>query len=448
MSKPNANQAQQKVAIPDPLQPGENYADWHTCLRPDALIMAKNFAKLYRLKLEAGVASLLVTAAHSLGDSLQVALPHTNLSPPFNLLTVTAEPDPIWTEVPLKFLKTGIEDIVEAQLRIQQARAESKSDEKAEHAIHPEKRLQALSEAAGLQVLRRMVDTITCDNLRPPFVCPPIDRAVSLLTPPGGLLRTLATLTDLERLYLEESLQGARAPSLRESAPGRQANPSFMWQIPQAHAASLFRQHGNWLLRTPFVLLHSTQTSFPCLDKEAPVLRQFKTLSEVLFSERHSRYANPQVIRLDRKLGKPTMKFLDESATWLADTQDDCQLRWVADLGLKFSLTLMRLENEACLTERLVENGLELAKFYARQRLQLASVGGWSQGAENAETADLSIEERKAFLKICQAGKLTKAELRRFSHQMTASERDAIVTKLISLRLVKQEGKFLLRNAA
>lgn len=130
MSMPNANQAQQKVAIPDPLQPGENYADWHTCLRPDALIMAKNFAKLYRLKLEAGVASLLVTAAHSLGDSLQVALPHTNLSPPFNLLTVTAEPDPIWTEVPLKFLKTGIEDIVEAQLRIQQARAESKSDEK------------------------------------------------------------------------------------------------------------------------------------------------------------------------------------------------------------------------------------------------------------------------------------------------------------------------------
>jgi len=448
MSKPNANHPERDVDIPAPLLPRENYADWHTCLRPDALIMAKNFSKLYRLKLEAGVASLLVTAAHSLGDSLQIALPHTNLSPPFNLLTVTAEPDPTWTEVPLRFLRTGIEDCVEAQLRIQQIRAESESHAKTEQAIHAEKRQQALSEAAGLQVLRRMVDTITCDNLRPPFVSPPIDRSVSLLTPPRGLLRTLATLTELERLYLEESLQGARTSTLREAAPGRQASPSFMWQIPQIHAASLFRQHGNWLLRTPFVLLHCTQTSFPCLDKEAPVLRQFNTLSEVLFSERHSKHGNPQVIRLDAKLSKPTMKFLDESARWLADTQDDCQLRWVADLGLKFSLSLMRLEEEACLTERLVENGLELAKFYARQRIQQLSVAGWSQGAENAETADLSIDERKAFLKICQAGRLTKADLRRFSHQMTASERDAIVTKLISLRLVKQEGKFLLRNAA
>jgi len=448
MSKPNANQPKHEVNIPDPLQPGENYADWHTCLRPDALIMAKNFSKLYRLKLEAGVASLLVTAAHSLGDSLQIALPHTNLSPPFNLLTITAEPDPIWTEVPLKFLKTGIEDIVEAQLRIQQARAESKRDEKAEQAIHPEKRLQALSEAAGLQVLRRMVDTITCDNLRPPFVCPPIDRVVSLLTPPRGLLRTLDTLTDLERLYLEESLQAARTPSLRELAPSRQASPSFMWQIPQAHAASLFRQHGNWLLRTPFVLLHCTQTSFPCLDKEAPVLRQFKTLSEVLFSERHSKYAKPQAVHLDTKMSKPTMKFLDESATWLAATQEDCQLRWVADLGLKFSLTLMRLEDEACLTERLVQNGLELAKFFARQRIQQLSVAGWSQGTENAETADLSIDERKAFLKICESDGMTKAELRRSSHNMSASVRDTIVAKLIVIGLVKQEGKFLRRNAA
>ena len=142
------------------------------------------------------------------------------------------------------------------------------------------------------------------------------------------------------------------------------------------------------------------------------------------------------------------MRFLNEAGKHQVASKDDLPLRWVADLGIKLSLSLMRLEEEQALNPRLVENGLELAKFFALQRMEILSATGWGHGAENAETADLSTEERRAYLKICESDGMTKADLRRSSHGMSAGERDRIVAKLLSLRLIRQDGKLLRQNAA
>jgi len=438
------------IPIPEPLHPAKEYEDWRVCLRPDALGLAGSFSKQFRVTVEEGVMSLLTTASHSLGESEQVALPHGNLSPPINWLAITAEQEPIWTGALLRYLRTGIEEQVEDRLRIHNARSErdGETDRKAEEAIDPEKRLERLTEAAGLQVLRRMVDTITTDNPKPPFDRPPIDRVVSLLTPPGRLLRSLTRLSPLEILGLEEALMGVLNSSLRNRPVGPASTPFFLWQLPEVDARVFFRQHGMWLRQVPAIVTRGTQPSFPCIDIDVPVLRHFDQLAQLIFTERHARHGNPRVHQIDAKSGKSVMRFLNEAGKHQVATKDDLPLRWVADLGIKLSLSLMRLEEEQALNPRLVQNGIELAKFFARRRMEILSATGWGHDAENAETPDLSMEERRAYLKICESEGMTKADLRRSSHEMSAGERDRIVAKLLSLRLVRQDGKLLRQNAA
>jgi hypothetical protein len=449
MSQPE-QETEPSIAIPEPLRPAKDYDDWRVCLRPDALGLAGAFSKQFRVTAEEGVMSLLTTVSHSLGGSEQVALPHGNLSPPLNWLAVTAEQEPIWTGALLRYLRTGLEEQVENGLRIQNARSDRdvESGRKAEEAIDPEKRLERLTEAAGLHALRRIVDTLTTDNPKPPFDRPPIDCVVSLLTPPGGLLRSLSKLSLLEIFVLEEALMGVRASSLRGRPVGLAATPFFHWQVPEVDARAFFRQHGKWLRQMPAIVTRGTQPSFPCIDIDTPVLRQFDRLAQLIFTERHARHGNPRVHQIDAKSGKSVMRFLNEAGKHQVATKDDLPLRWVADLGIKLSLSLMRLEEEQALNPRLVENGLELAKFFARRKMEILSATGWGHGAENAETADLAMEERRAYLKICESDGMTKADLRRSSHEMSAGERDRIVAKLLSLRLVRQDGKLLRQNAA
>ncbi|MCB1202956.1 MAG: hypothetical protein KDN18_01760 [Verrucomicrobiae bacterium] len=449
MSRPE-QETEASIEIPEPLRPAKEYDDWRVCLRPEALGLAGAFSKQFRVTAEEGVMSLLTTVSHSLGESEQVALPHGNFSPPLNWLAITAEQEPIWTGSLLRYLRTGIEELVETKLRIHNANSERdvETDRRAEEAIDPEKRLERLTEAAGLQALRRIVDTITTDNPKPPFDRSPIDRVVSLLTPPGGLLRSLSRISPLEILGLEEALMGVRASSLRNRPVGPAPTPFFLWQVPEVDARAFFRQHGKWFRQIPAIVTRGSQSSFPCIDIDAPVLRQYERLAQLLFTERHARHGNPRIHQIDANSGKSVMRFLNEAGKHQVASKDDLPLRWVADLGIKLSLSLMRLEEEQALNPRLVENGLELAKFFALQRMEILSATGWGHGAENAETADLSTEERRAYLKICESDGMTKADLRRSSHGMSAGERDRIVAKLLSLRLIRQDGKLLRQNAA
>lgn len=435
--------------VPDLLRPSEQFSDWRICLRHDTLTLAQDFARQFRLQQEEAVASLLLTASHSLGESIQIELPHLDITPPFSLLAITPEAEPVWTGVPLRFLTRGIAKRVEQQLLIQRASEQAgRKNESVVRAVLPEQWLRKAQEAAGLRVLREIADTVVYDQVRPPFARPPIDRAVSLTTPSRGLLKTLAELSPLERLCLEDSLMGAQALQPGRPVSAALGRPTFFWQVPESEASTLFRQHGGWLRGVPFVMVRCKETGFPCLDAEAPVVRQFGRLSEILFGERHARSGCPRSLRLDAKIGKPVMNFIDAVARRQAGGRDQTSFQWVADLGLKFTLTLMRMEEAKNLDVRLVENGLELAKFYARRRIDLLSAFPRGQFADSAETADLDDRERRAFLKICESGGITRADLRKSFHKLSSLDRDAIVARLIELRLIKVEGRLLKRNAA
>ncbi|MCB1085726.1 MAG: hypothetical protein KDM63_01665 [Verrucomicrobiae bacterium] len=411
--------------------------------------MALDFARQFRLQPEEALAALLLTASHSLGESLQIELPHIDVAPPFNLLAITQETHPVWTGVPLRFLGSGIEKRVEQQLLLRRAEEQTgKKDDVFHKAVLTEQWLKTVHEAAGQQMLRRIADTVVSDQLQVPFASPPIDRAVSLTTPRRGLLRALSELSPLKLVALEDSLLGVRHfrhDGLPQNPPGR---PSFFWQIPEAEAEPLFRQHGQLLRHIPFVLLHCREPGFPCLDADAPAVKEFHRLSEILFRERHARSWAPQVHRLDAKVGKVVMRFVEDASRHRSKTGEPKTFQWVADLGLKFALVLMRLENAAKPDLRLVESGLELAKFYARRRHELLSAFDLGRSADSAETADLDDRERRAFLKICESGGITKADLRKSFHKMTSSDRDAIVAKLFELRLIRAEGGLLKRIAA
>lgn len=432
----------------EPLRPSEGYSDWRICLNNETRTLAQDFAQQFRLQLEDAVAALLLTAAHSLGESFMFELPHADITPPFNLLAITPEVRPVWAGVPLRFLSTGIEKRVEQELLLQRKRElVGRKEEAVIQAVVPEKWLRDVQEAAGLRILRQIVETLVCDQVRPPFASPPIDRTVSLVTPHRGMLRTLAQLSPLERLYLEDSLLGAQTakPLSAVSLPGR---PAFFWQVPDAEAHSFFRQHGHWLRDIPFVLLRAKQSEFPCLDAEAPVIKQFARLSELLFRERHAGAGNQRRLHLRPEVAKPVTKFIEESARTDSGDSGALFLRGIADLGLRFTLTLMRLENSGEVDPRLVECGLELAKFYGRRRIDLLSAFDWSNPADPAESADLDDLERRAFLKICESGGITRANLRKSFHKLSSSERDVIVAKLLEMKLIRAEGRILKRNAA
>ena len=243
--------------VPEPLRPADSHSDWRICLNIETLTLALDFARQFRLQPEDAVATLLLTAAHSLGESLQIELPHDDITPPFNLLAVTPETEPVWTGVPLRFLGSGIEKRVEQQLLLQRAQErEGKREDVAVRAVLPELWLRRVHEATGLQMLRQIADSLVCDQVSAPFRRPPIDRAVSLTTPRRGLLRTLAELSPLDRVWLEDSLLGVQCLRHGRPTPGPPGRPSFFWQVPEADARNFFRQHGHWLRRVPFVMVH------------------------------------------------------------------------------------------------------------------------------------------------------------------------------------------------
>lgn len=436
--------------FPEPLLASEGYSDWRACLRPDALELTTEFSHQFRVTQEESMLSLVTTVAHALGESMQVSLPHGSLSAPFSWLAITSEHDPVWTSSLLRYLHTGLKERAEYQSRIigERSRREAGTDRKAEETIDPARKVERLSEAAGLQILRQIANTVTRDNPTPPFPCSPIDRVVSLVTPPGGLLKHLSKLSPLGLLELEESLMGMGSRSVHSGDLGSSSLLSFIWQIPSADIAAFSRQHDIWLRNIPFVVTLGRQPSFPCIETNAPVLQQLDRLSKALFHERHTLHGNPRKQVIDAKAGKPVMRFLDDVGKWQAATRDLLPLRWVADLGLRISLSLMRLEEEQKLDARLVENGLELAKHLARRKIEIFSASGWTQTTENAETADLNAEERRAYLRICETNGLSTADLRRSRHGLTADERDRIVAKLLSRGLIRKDGRLLRRNAA
>lgn len=447
--KPDASEkaTPSDLIIPDCLNPSADFEDWRATISLDVLPIATEFSRQFGIDLEVSVASVLASVALALGGSIQFELPHTRVTSPFSVLVLTMEQKPVWTGVPLRFLRDGLEDYLAREFVFDvDSEAKVGSEQKFREAIDPAERLQNAKSRVRELLAGNILETIHRESVVAPFPVPPLDREVALGTPRKGLLGAIARLNEPQKLHLEDALSGTKQTSSASSGTSI-ATANFFWQLPEAKSKALFRQSA-WLRDTPFLLLRTEEASFPNLDANSNVVKAFDNIGRRFLAERIQFSGHPRPIRLDSKQGKPVMEFLHGVQQWERESDDAYPLRWVAELGLKFTLILMRFREIEKPDPFLVECGFELAKHFARIHLKNFSAFREFLGAENADTADLSHLERQVYLKICEAKQITKADLRASFHQMSAAERDEIVSKLLAIGLIRQEGKFLMQNAA
>jgi hypothetical protein len=423
----------------------------------EVVALMDEFARQYRVEPDLALVSILAGAAHSLGGSIRWDLPWGPVHPPFNLLIATPEPDPVWTEVPLRFLRDGLAgelsnlfgpspaDLLNPPINPprqpppprQPGRPGGDTPARSSSGPRPE-----------LAMARLIHDSVLRETLNGPMPIEsgPLDGRVTLTTPRVGLLASLDRLGEAGRLHLEVSLLGGR--ELRD--PGSRTHPAhgaYWWQLPTGQLGALFRRHG-WLAGIPFLLMVARDTGFPGLDTEGRSLTAIGDLNRRLFRERIARYGRPMRLRLSGLDSEPVMRFLHDAQ--LAETQwpDPWPARWVAELGLRFSLILMRIRGQDNPGDTLVASGLELAKRMARLHHEHLAAHGAPLRNQGAETAELTDRQRLAYLKIVELGRVRRADLRKSFHQMPARERDEVVACLLARGLIRQEGEFLMQRAA
>ncbi len=430
------------------LKPVEGYEDWRRGTSVPLLNLALGFARQYRVEWETAYVALLAGAAHTLGGARRLDLPQSSLAAPFNVLVVTAEEEPLWTSVPLRFLNVGIEQQLPLGFPALNPLLGSSIDFGAGCSNVSPQGAQAMGmdRASGALLLNRIIDTVVTSRLDLPVPRSPLDDRVSLGTPSRGLAAAMAGLPVSGRLLLEESLRATRVPgdaSLQASSSGA---PAFFWQIPEREAAAFFRQQG-WLRRVPFLLLRTTVPGFPQLSMVGTVADALERLFRRLFEERLQRAGNPRKGALCSADAKPVMEFMDAAARWQSPGRQPQPWRWVGELGLKFALVTAALEGAEHPDEFAVERGLELAKHFARRHLEGLSVYASGPVADYADLCGLSPQERRVFLRICDKGPITLGALRRGFNRMSANERDTIVAGLMSRGLVCLKDGLLSQSA-
>src|SRR5690606_20075803 len=95
---------------PPCLLPCEPFEDWSTCVDSEIHKPAAAFSRQFGVPKQIAVACVHSAVANSLGSSIVFMLPHRHVAPPFSLLTVSPDIDPIWSLVPLRFLRGELED--------------------------------------------------------------------------------------------------------------------------------------------------------------------------------------------------------------------------------------------------------------------------------------------------------------------------------------------------
>jgi len=429
------------LTVPECLQPSAKYEEWQSLVSAEILDIATGFTRQFGVDLEVSALSVLAAAAQALGAAHQVELPHTRLTAPFNVLILTPESEPLWTGVPMRFLRDGLEDYLIEHYVGQN----TESEQHLKAALDTRERIAQSRTLARELLAGRTMTTVYRESAVGPFVACPFDRCVTLATPRQGLLRTTAKLSAVQKLKLEDALLGGE-PLSSDATTGAFAMPSFFWHQLDAKAGEFFRQN-SWLRRLPFLLLRTEDCGFPNLDAGCDAARAFHKIGQQFFAQRIRLSPRSKVLQLDAENGKPAMEFLHAAQQSNSKSTEPMPLRWVAELGLKFALVQMGFEKIDKLSTKLVKRSLELAKHFTRVHLINLAAFDSSFAAENAATADLTGRERKVYLKICGSEGISPAELRRGIRDMSASERDEIVARLISLGLIRVEGGRLLQAA-
>jgi hypothetical protein len=95
---------EQCIPIPASMRPDENYGRLSVFNLTKIGKTAGDFAKEFGIERENALLSALAGLAHAIGGMVRTSTTFASIEPPFSLLLITPEAEPVWTEVPVRFL--------------------------------------------------------------------------------------------------------------------------------------------------------------------------------------------------------------------------------------------------------------------------------------------------------------------------------------------------------
>jgi hypothetical protein len=397
--------------------------------------VASGFAKDFAIEFEVALVAVLAGLAHAMGGLVRTSTTFASIEPPFSLLIVTPEADPVWPEVPVRFVthefNASMHQCLEAYLNQKQLEGCKKGQDPSDTS------LKNAAELANRLYVDGMVERITTGSLNFPFPRSLIDNHVLLTTPPIGICRALRQLEPLQKFHLENALStGTRlvAPDgVRSSGV-----PAFYWQVSKKHLAPLLKENP-WLTGVPFVIAETSKPGVPHLDTSVPSLVDLHRRCQRLVGERHAARGVGRCITTDDKTFHPYRHFLEEAQASGSEDRHDRFLspRMITELGLKFTSVLTVLEKKRQPDNLEARLGLELAKRLAVRRHRILNAATPAEEVNAApHLGGLTSRERAVFLRVVERDGLTKTELGRSFNRMSKEERDGILATLVSRNLV------------
>lgn len=397
--------------------------------------IVSGFAKDFAIEFEAALVVVLAGLAHAMGGLVRTSTTFGSIEPPFSLLITTPEADPVWPEVPVRFLthefSASMHQSLEAYLIQKKMEGCKKGQDPSDTS------LKNAAELADRLYVDGMVERIATESVRFPFSRSLIDNHVLLTTPAVGIRKALRQLEPFQKFQLENALStGTRlvAPDgVRSSGV-----PSFYWQITKKELAPLLKENP-WLTSVPFIILETAKPGLAHLNTSLACVADLHKRCQRLIGERHAARGVGRCITTDDKSFHPYRTFLEEAqgsgfedspATFLSP-------RKIVELGLKITAVLTVLERKRQPDDLEARLGLELAKRLAVRRHRILSAAIPADEAKTAPNlSGLTSRERALFLRVVERDGLTKTELGRSFNRMSKEERDGILSNLVSRNLV------------
>ena len=408
--------------------------------------VASKFAKDFAIEFEVALVAVLAGLAHAMGGLVRTSTTFASIDPPFSLLIVTPEADPVWPEVPVRFLThefdASMHQCLEAYLIQKKMEGCKKGQDPSDTS------LKNAAELADRLYVDGMVERITTGSVLFPFPRSLIDNHVLLTTPAVGLRKALRQLEALQKFHLENALStGTRlvAPDgVRSSGV-----PAFYWQVSKKDLASLLKENP-WLTGVPFVILETAKPGLAHLNTPLPCVVDLHRRCQRLVGERHAARGVGRCITTDDKTFHPYRDFLEEAQASGSEDLYDRFLspRMITELGLKFTSVLTVLEKKRQPDTLEIQLGLELAKRLAVRRHRVLSAAIPADEAKTAPNlSGLTSRERALFLRVVERDGLTRTELGRSFNRMGKEERDGILANLVFRNLIEIREKSVFKAA-
>ena len=406
--------------------------------------LAESFSQLCGIDHALATASLFAGFGHCLGGAMRIDTAAGAVEPPFSLLIVTPERDPVWPGIPVRFLADRFLPTMSLLNQAAGIREHLHPEDAAPRdGAPPKAQIEQALEAAKQLYTHQLAERVVSVSVRPPYPRPPFDHHVLLVNPPNGLLRRFRQMTAEHKIQLEHALTSPRPLSLPKNGVSSGV-PSFFWTLSRTEFTK-FRKENPWFPGLPALILEAESAGNPLLDPSGPVIAEIMRRSMDLFLRRHNAMGTCREISARDALFHPVRVFLARAQKMDVDESAAAPItpRQVAMMALRFCLLFTALEGKEEPDTLTVEAGLSLAKHLAARHCRTLSnhtpASAYSQ-VSAPDITNLGSLERIVYLRICERPGLTPTQLSRSFKRLNRPEREQTLIALVTRGLVRFDG--------